>query len=258
MDETSLFYKQGKSTTFCVAGSDLAGGKRAKDRITVALCASMTGEKLKPLVIGKSRKPRCFSRINVDSLSVTYRFNKKSWMNSGLFEEWLSSVDKQMKRQKRNILLFLDNAPSHPNIQLSNVKVVFLSSNTTSVAQPMDQGIIQTKKPKFYQQQSQHIINEMEKSTQSGSELLKQISVLDTIFWINRAWKTVDATTTMKCFDKCGFEKVRQTPIETESHSDCDSDDDIPLIELARSQGIYGTDIREISMMIFRPVTTVK
>ncbi|XP_053382517.1 uncharacterized protein LOC128549569 [Mercenaria mercenaria] len=86
----------------------------------------------------------------------------------------------------------------------------------------------------------------MEKSTQSGSELLKQISVLDTIFWINRAWKAIDATTIMKCFDKCGFEKVRQTPIETESHSDCDSDDDIPLIKLARSQSIYGTGIREI------------
>lgn len=57
MEETGLFYNLGKSTTFCVSGSDLTGGKRAKDRITVALCASMMGEKLKPLVIGKSRKP---------------------------------------------------------------------------------------------------------------------------------------------------------------------------------------------------------
>ena len=78
MDESGLFYKQGKSTSFCASGTVLAGGKLAKDRITVALCASLNGEKLKPLIIGKSGKPRCFSRVNVDSLPVTYRFNKKS------------------------------------------------------------------------------------------------------------------------------------------------------------------------------------
>ena len=149
-----------------------------------------------------------------------------------------------MKRQKRNILLFVDNAPSHPSIQLSNVKVVFLPANTTSVAQRMDQEIIQTTKLKFYQQQSQHILNKMEKSTQSGTELLKQITVLDTIYWINRAWKAVDGTTIMKCFDKCGFDKVRQAPVELES--DCYSDDDVPLIELARCKAIYGKHIHEM------------
>ena len=57
MDETGIFFRDGKRTTFVPSGSDCAGGKRSKNRITVALCASMTGEKLKPLVIGKSSKP---------------------------------------------------------------------------------------------------------------------------------------------------------------------------------------------------------
>jgi len=35
-----------------------------------------------------------------------------------------------MKRQNRNVLLFVDNAPSHPNIQLLNIKVKFLLPNT--------------------------------------------------------------------------------------------------------------------------------
>jgi len=246
MDETGLFYKQGKLKSFCVSGTDLAGGKRAKDRITVALCASMTGEKLKPLVIGKSRNPRCFSRINVDSLPVTYTFNKKSWMNSHLYEEWLSGVNKQMRCQKRNILIFVDNAPSHPHVTLSNVMVVFLPPNTTSVIQPMDQGIIQTMKLKFYQQQSQRIIREMDNTSLSGSELLKKITVLDTIYWISRAWNSVDTSTIIKCFNKCGFDKVRQTPPR---ETDDDSDDDaVPILELVRryAEEIYGTDIRKV------------
>ena len=41
-----------KKTTLHASGSHYAGGKHAKDRIIVAFCASMTGEKLQPLVTG--------------------------------------------------------------------------------------------------------------------------------------------------------------------------------------------------------------
>ena len=63
MDETGLFFRVGKRTTFVVKCSDCAGGKRSKERIIVALCASMTAEKFKPLVIGKSGQPRCFNGL---------------------------------------------------------------------------------------------------------------------------------------------------------------------------------------------------
>ena len=35
-------------------GEDAAGGKQSKEGLTAGLCASVTGEKIKPLVIGKS------------------------------------------------------------------------------------------------------------------------------------------------------------------------------------------------------------
>ncbi|KAH3725403.1 hypothetical protein DPMN_051236 [Dreissena polymorpha] len=38
----------------------------------------MTGEKLPPLVIGKSAKPRCFRKIKTEKLPVMYRNNNKS------------------------------------------------------------------------------------------------------------------------------------------------------------------------------------
>jgi hypothetical protein len=47
------------------------------------------------------------------------------------------------------VLLIINNAPGHPTsiaIENENVKVVFLSPNTTSILQPLDQGIIQCVK----------------------------------------------------------------------------------------------------------------
>ena len=101
MDETGVFYRAGTRSTFVVKGSDCVGGKRSKERITVALTMSMTGEKLKPLVIAKSRQPRCFKGIDSSKLPVHYKFNKKSWMKSSIFEVWIKTVDRQMKRERK-------------------------------------------------------------------------------------------------------------------------------------------------------------
>lgn len=93
----------------------------------------MTGEKLPPLVIGKSQKPRCFNRVDPSALPVVYKFNKKAWMTSHIMEEWLKLVNRKMVRQKRKILLFLDNALSHLKINLSNIKLQFFPANTTNI-----------------------------------------------------------------------------------------------------------------------------
>ena len=119
---------------------------------------------MKSLVIGKSRQPRCFKGLDSSTLPVHYKFIKKAWMNSAIFEVWIKSVDKKMKRQGHKILMFLDNAPSHPQLKLDNVKLVFLPPNTTSKIQPMDQGIIQTMKLKFHTRKSCKILSDMEKN----------------------------------------------------------------------------------------------
>ncbi|GFU61314.1 tigger transposable element-derived protein 6 [Trichonephila clavipes] len=71
-------------------------------------------EKITPLVIGKSAKPRCFKGIN--SFPTKYHSDKKAWMTTELFNEWLISLNSDMKREKRHILLFLDNCFPSPNL----------------------------------------------------------------------------------------------------------------------------------------------
>lgn len=60
-DETGLFYQCLPNKTFAFKGDSCNGGKNSKVRVTVLLCANMSGtEKLPALVIGKSKRPRCF------------------------------------------------------------------------------------------------------------------------------------------------------------------------------------------------------
>jgi hypothetical protein len=59
-DETGLFYQQ-LPTNFCFfSGSQCKEAKTQKNRLTLLLYCSCTGEKLRPLIIGKSRAPRTF------------------------------------------------------------------------------------------------------------------------------------------------------------------------------------------------------
>jgi len=84
MDETGLFYRSTASKSFHVKGETCRGGKMFKERLTVVFCASMTGEKEPPVVIGKSANPRCFKKVSVSLLPVKYYSNKKAWMITGL------------------------------------------------------------------------------------------------------------------------------------------------------------------------------
>lgn len=74
-DETGLFYRVLPDKTFAYKGESYSGGKIGKERLTVFLYVSMSRKKLKPLVIGKSLKPKCFKEIDVSKLKVEWKVN---------------------------------------------------------------------------------------------------------------------------------------------------------------------------------------
>lgn len=183
MDETGLFYRDTYNKSYKVKGDTCSSGKRSKDRVTVVCCANLLGEKEQILLIGKSANPRCFKNTKIASLPVIYKNNKKAWMTSIIFEDWVKSFDKKMKRQGRKVILFMDNGSSHVNIKLSNVKMQFLPPNTTSKLQPMDQEIIQALRLGYRKKQLQTILAKMDKDkTNTGSDLLN---------WIQFTWWTI-------------------------------------------------------------------
>ena len=96
-------------------GESCKGGKFANDRLSIMLCCSATGEKLKPLVFGKAARPHAFKQNNVtpDNLPVTWKHNKKAWITTAVFEDWSNQLNETTKKKKRRIILFVDNATSH-------------------------------------------------------------------------------------------------------------------------------------------------
>ena len=158
MDETAIFYRALPDKTIKKRGNECKGTKKIKVRLTVS-CVSMMGNFETALVIGHTAKPCCFKTLPVTGLPVTWKWIKKAWMTSAIFTEWIHAFDKKMKSQYLHILLLLDNAPSHAtNINLTNVKMQLLPPNTTSILQPLDQGILQTRKAKYRKSQLMQVL----------------------------------------------------------------------------------------------------
>ena len=66
-------------------------------------------------------------------------------------EKVLDSLNFQMRKERRNVTLFLDNATVHPTSLIymySNIKIVFLPKVAMSRLQSLDAGIIQSFKTK--------------------------------------------------------------------------------------------------------------
>ena len=221
MDETALFYNLGPTTTLSTAGK-AAGCKTSKARVTVALCCNSTGtEKLKPLVIARACRPRCFGKTFDPNIYVTYKHNSKAWMTSEIFREWLSALDKQMKRKGRQILLLLDNASCHSagGLQTPHVKIHFLPPNTTSHIQPLDAGVIHSFKSHYRKQLVRHYIHCAENDMPQIIDVRKALSM------INHAWSQVTSTTISRCWNHVG--------ILPQALSEWDSEeDDLPLATL--------------------------
>ncbi|CAF2027899.1 unnamed protein product, partial [Rotaria magnacalcarata] len=97
-----------------------------------------------------------------------------------------------MWKQKRHILLFLDNAPVHPpDVQLEIIKLKFFPPNTTAKIQPMDQGVIRSFKVYYRRRLVKHII------------ISAGVAVT-----ADGACEAVSETTIRNTFKSAGFEKI--------------------------------------------------
>ena len=141
-DDTALFYRLLPERTIERNHVAAAAKKFSKDRVTLLLCCSATGEKFPPLVMGKYESPRCLRGIDHKKLPCSYKSSQNAWMTTSLWSSRFGELNSRIVLQKRHIL-FVDNATSHRiYADLLNIKIVFIPPNCTSVVQPMDQGVI--------------------------------------------------------------------------------------------------------------------
>jgi len=206
-DELGLFFKLMPDKSLVMKDETCHGGKLSKDRLTVLTCSNWSGtDKLKLLVIGKSKSLRCFK--NVHTLQCDYKAQNCAWMTGSLFIEWVQQLNCKFVKQKRKVLLFVDNCPAHPKeIILTNIKLVFFPLNAMSKLQPLDQGVIKVLKQKYRKKLVQRYLLEMESMT---DEKTPKINVLHAIHYVSIAWDEIKPEVIKNCFNKAYFGNVSQ------------------------------------------------
>lgn len=86
MDETVIFYNLFPEQTYAIKGEKCYGGERSKQRLTVVLCCNSDGsDKLRPRVIGKSRKPQYFKNVDISFECCDYSHQANSWIDATAF-----------------------------------------------------------------------------------------------------------------------------------------------------------------------------
>lgn len=208
-DETGLNFKMMPKKSLGEKSFRVSGIKQNKDRLTVMTCANADGScKLPLVVIGKSAKPRAIKNC-LDNLPVYYTHQKKAWMNTTIFETWfkeefIPKVKLFLKNRKVPIkaVLLLDNAPSHPPEEKLNeqeIAVNYFPPNTTSILQPMDQGIIENLKRHYRLKFLKFVLT----AINNGTDLvlcIKSINVKNVITWLDQSWNEVTDETIFKCW----------------------------------------------------------
>jgi hypothetical protein len=132
----------------------------------------------------------------------------------------IKDLNAEMKRCGRSIVLLCDNVPTHTVqdaevdeelglkvINLSNVKLIFLPANTTSVIQPLDQGIIAAVKTHYWRLLVRWLLTEAGAAENKDKSLreLKPTSY-QMMQWLQQAWTQCIAHSVIRnCWYKAGI-----------------------------------------------------
>ena len=226
-DETGLYWRAPPSHTQAPHSEKATHGRKvSKDRISALMCANADGShRLKLCVVGKYRRPRCLKNI-MDSLPLHYYNNKSAWFDRDIFSSWFydhaipeiykDQIERQkISRENVKALILIDNAPAHPSGELlsskeGNIKIMFLPPNTTSVIQPMDQGVIECCK-RFYRTKLMRecfVVLESEEDKEEDTrgartlQNLKDYNLHNALFNLADAWQQVSVLTLANAWKK--------------------------------------------------------
>jgi hypothetical protein len=98
------------------------------------------------------------------------------------------------------VLLYLDNFSGHKTEQhLENIEIKFLPANTTSLSQPLDQGVI--KNLKFHYRR--FLLRDRIAKLERNQDI--EINLLEALRMVKNAWASVTEETIRNCFRHAGF-----------------------------------------------------
>jgi DDE superfamily endonuclease len=113
-------------------------------------------------------------------------------MTGKIFKEWLQWFNQQVSGRK--VVLLINGFSAHhtgmkllreEDLLLENVQIRFLPENSTSLCQPLDQGIIRAWKAYYKQRWLRFAVDQFEQDQDPA----KNLTILQAIRWIISAWQ---------------------------------------------------------------------
>ena len=273
MDETALFYRTIPNRTYLVS-SDVdkrqagKGSKqmRCKDRLTVVLCVNATGTcKLDPVVIGCSKKPRCF-RDNPPSIPYFHQAN--AWNDRALYARWWEEVFLKKIREWTSdpVALIIDGFKGHDSSctdPLGQVTVFVLPPNTTSVFQPLDAGIIAATKAHYKSLLLGKVVSVANNYTElqalaaqmtagcAGLDYGSQAHVSDAINLVVEAWNCISSSVVLACWKhaKCLAPRMLAEPSDVQDGTVVQMEQETVRLMKGRLLELNGTNLDTAQML---------
>ena len=115
-------------------------------------------------------------------------------MTMQIFENIVELLNSEMITQNRRVVLFVDNFSGHKIASRLNVTVKFFLSNITSVAQPLDAGIIKANKDYFRKEMFKDLRGKLH-TFSDVSEYVKNVTVYEACTWSVSALKSIKLST---------------------------------------------------------------
>ncbi|XP_065783058.1 tigger transposable element-derived protein 1-like isoform X1 [Muntiacus reevesi] len=215
VDETGLFWKRlPERMLLALEGTAGPGPKASKDHLTLLLGGNAAGDfKLKPLLVYPSENPRALRGCSKASLPVVWRSSRNDWLTPAIFQEWFTScfcpaVESYCASHglPHRALLLLDGAPCHL-VHLgglsAHVRVEFLPKNTSTLIQPMSQGVITAFKAQYLRRTLSRLAQETGGADRPSMwELWRSYTIVTAVGNIAEAWAELQPATMNSAWGK--------------------------------------------------------
>ncbi|KAE9008187.1 hypothetical protein PR003_g16323 [Phytophthora rubi] len=186
VDETGLFFRAPPNKL--VQGDEAQSMLADEARLTVLLAVNADASDLmEPYIIGNVVPPKNIKMASISQLGYHYVCSSKARMTVFIFQQWLRDFNARMASAHRNVVLLMDNAPSHVLgcVALSNVRVVMFAPHLGMKVQPMRGGILTAFKGKYRLKHLTLAIDHLE----DGLSEVYHVTQVQAMNWIVDAWQ---------------------------------------------------------------------
>lgn len=119
-DETGAFWQMipGRWLMQIKKSEEAKEWNKLRARISLMVkCDARGSEQLPLLFIGKSKSPAAFKRKSADHDGLWYQQQVKTCLLFPRLERWMDKINNQMQREKRQIILCVQNCRGHKSVR---------------------------------------------------------------------------------------------------------------------------------------------